>query len=302
MAGDLPDTVALLEPLNGEGHHERSRDPRGVCDHISQFVEQTKERILTQRRIPGRDAMRRWLGRPEARPVHFLHVGKTGGTAFKHAVRAASPPPSRCVIHLHPHRVVLRDVPEGERFLFFLRDPVTRYVSGFYSRQREGRPKYRARWSPEEREAFGRFATPGELALALSSDDREEGVLARAAMRNIRHVRDGYWKWFESEDYFRSRVQELFFIGFQETLAGDFEILKSRLGLPSRLMLPDNEVEAHISPPGLDRRLRAEAVENLRNWYEEDYRFLDLCREIIRDNPRSRAKKRRLREHFLGWV
>ena len=37
---------------------------------------------------PERDAMRRWRGRSEARPVHFLHAGKTGGTAFKPAVRA----------------------------------------------------------------------------------------------------------------------------------------------------------------------------------------------------------------------
>lgn len=238
---------------------------------------------------------------PEARPVHFLHVGKTGGTAFKHAVRAAPPPPSRHVIHLHPHRVVLRDVPEGERFLFFLRDPVTRFVSGFYSRQRESRPRYRGKWSPEERVAFERFPTPDALALALSADDREEGMLAEAAMRSIRHVRDGYWKWFESEDYFRSRVRDLFFIGFQETLAGDFEILKSRLGLPARLALPDDAAEAHVAPPGLDRRLRAGAVENLRKWYEEDYRFLDLCREILRRNPWVRAKRRRLRERLLGW-
>lgn len=256
------------------------------------------ERVI--RPASERDAMRRWCGRPEARPVHFLHVGKTGGTAFKHAVRAATPPPSRCVIHLHPHRVVLRDVPEGERFLFFLRDPITRFVSGFYSRQREGRPRYAARWTPEEREAFEQFATPDALALALSSNDPEEGEHAKAAMRNIRHVRDGYWKWFESEDYFRSRVRDLFFIGFQETLAGDFEILKSRLGLPGRLALPSDDVEAHITPRGLDRKLSAEAVENLRKWYDEDFRFVDLCREMIRRNPRLRAKKSLFRGRFLG--
>ena len=208
------------------------------------------------RPAPQRDAMRRWLGRPGARPAHFLHVGKTGGTAFKHAVRAAPPPPSRYVIRLQPHRVVFRDVPEGEKFIFFLRDPDTRFVNGFYSRQREVRPRFRARWSPEEREAFERFATPDQLALALPSDDPVEGDHAKAAIRNIRHVREGYSKWFESEDCCRSRVQDLFFIGFQETLAGDSEILKSKLGLPGRLALPDDAAKAHATPPGLDRWLR----------------------------------------------
>ena len=70
---------------------------------------------------------------------------------------------------------------------------------------------------------------------------------------------------------------------------------------PGRLALPDDAVEAHVTPPGVDRRLRAGAVENLRKWYEEDYRFLELCREILRRNRWIRAKRRRLREHLLGW-
>ena len=247
-----------------------------------------------------RRAKRMLRGANESRPVHFLHVGKTGGTAFKHAVAAAKDRDAPVVIHLHPHRFGLRDVPEGERFMFFVRDPVTRFVSGFYSRQREGRPRYAARWSPDERAAFERFATPDELAAALSSTDPEKARFAQFAMRNIRHVRDGYWKWFESEEYFRSRAEDLFFIGFQESLSADFEILKSRLGLPSRLKLPDDDVDAHVSPRSLDRTLRAAALENLRRWYEEDIRFVDLCNEIIRDNPRIRAEGRGLRARFRG--
>ena len=36
-----------------------------------------------------------------------------------------------------------------------------------------------------------------------------------------------------------SRLDDLFFIGFQEHLREDFELLKSRLWLPSDRMLPD---------------------------------------------------------------
>ena len=38
------------------------------------------------------------------------------------------------VVHLHRHAVRLRDVPVGEKFFFFVRDPVSRFVSGFHSR------------------------------------------------------------------------------------------------------------------------------------------------------------------------
>ena len=236
-----------------------------------------------------------WRASHDAGPVHFLHVGKTGGTAFKHAMertmqsshaQEGEPP---CTVHLHRHDVRLRDIPEGERFFFFVRDPVGRFVSGFYSRQRRGRPRYCGRWSREERYAFERFPTPDRLACALSSTNGEERISAETAMRSIPHVRDSYWKWFESEDYFLSRRDDLFFIGFQKTLSEDFEILKSRLRLPAGLRLPDDEVQSHANPRHLDRTLVDTAVANLSRWYERDFLFLRLCDRIIRECPHVRS-------------
>ena len=104
--------------------------------------------------------LRRTVGRlpratrdAEPVPVHFLHVGKIGGTAIKHAIGGAQAPDSgerarlAYVVHLHRHAVGLRDVPVGEKFFFFVRDPVSRFVSGFHSRQRRGAPRYSGRWS-----------------------------------------------------------------------------------------------------------------------------------------------------------
>lgn len=52
LAGGLPDTVALSEPLNGEEHREPSRDPRGAPAYIGRFVEHARERLLRDRRAP----------------------------------------------------------------------------------------------------------------------------------------------------------------------------------------------------------------------------------------------------------
>ena len=108
-------------------------------------------------------------------------------------------------------------------------------------------------------------------------------------MRSIPHVRDGYWKWFESEDYFLSRLEDLFFIGFQKHLTDDFEILKSRLRLPEQLMLPGDDVRSHANPRHLDRTLRDAAIANLHEWYAEDFRFLKLCDRVIRERPHLRS-------------
>ncbi len=226
--------------------------------------------------------------------MHFLHIGKTGGTAFKHAITTARRQNARYgaltpALHLHPHSVHLRDIPKGDRFFFFLRDPISRFVSGFYSRQNQGQPRHFVPWRPGEKEAFERFSTPNQLALALSSRDAAETDRAETAMRTVAHVRDSYWKWFEREDYFLSRLEDLFFIGFQKQLSADFEILKSKLRLPDNLLLPTDPIQAHVKQPGLDKTLQKEAVENLRRWYAREFLFLDLCHSIIHDRPSIRS-------------
>jgi hypothetical protein len=208
--------------------------------------------------------------------VHLLHIGKTGGTVLKHALEA-HPRTSRFAIVLHDHGTRLRDVPEGEKVVFFLRDPLTRFVSGFYSRQRKGRPRHDSPWSRGERAAFERFRSPSELAIALSSPDATAQAHARRAMWAIHHLRSTLI-WLESERCLASRLPDIFYIGFQETLNEDFERLKQKLGLPAGLLLSDDEVVAHKNPAHLDYRLGDLAVTNLRAWYRADQRMLDFCR------------------------
>ena len=99
-------------------------------------------------------------------------------------------------------------------------------------------------------------------------------------MTSIPHVRDSYWNWFESEECFMTRLDDLLFIGFQKHLCEDFEILKFRLRLPDELALPDDDFHSHVNPRHLDRTLGDVAVANLRKWYEKDFRFLELCDRV----------------------
>lgn len=219
------------------------------------------------------------MNRDRSVRVHLLHVRKTGGTAVKHAL-APCAGTDRCRIELHPHGTRLRDVPPGESVVFFVRDPIDRFVSGFFSKQRQGRPRYDNPWTPDEQAAFERFASPNALAVALSSADEAVNAAAVRAMKTIRHVKSSYWDWFEDPAYFRSRVPDIFFIGFVETLDADFARLRDKLGLPAGVTLPEGDVEAHRNPRDLDRSLVAEARRNLEAWYARDYAFLELCRSL----------------------
>ncbi len=227
----------------------------------------------------GKRTVRRTRNRLDRRPVaHFMHLDKTAGTALRLALRdVRTSTSSRLVLHGHGAR--LKGIPEGQQFFFCVRDPIDRYVSGFMSRLRQGRPRFDFPWKEEEARAFSRFASPDDLAVALSAgSDRQ--LEAEDAMRSIRHVRSSYWDWFSDPDYFRSRSGDLLWIG----RVGNLELgrLAVALGV-DELTMPRDTVAANrttSSKPELSDLGR----HNLQRWYAKDYAFLELCDEVFPPN------------------
>lgn len=213
------------------------------------------------------------------KPLHVLHVGKTGGTSLNHVLVAhANEARLRPVFGGHQLRVA--DIPAGESFMFVLRDPLSRFVSSFNSRLREGRPRYHYPWREEERVAFNEFKTPDELATALSSWNPWKRSRGQRAMKAIGHVNTHYAYWFGTEAAFRARLDDVFFIAFQEQLDDDFELLRGKLGLPESARLPQDATVAHRAPPGFATELGTVARRNLARWYAEDLAFVELCRRL----------------------
>lgn len=212
-----------------------------------------------------------------------MHIGKTGGTAISLTLARADVPAHGLVIHGHDW--TLRDLPAGDSVFFVVRDPVARFMSGFYSRLREGRPRIFVPWSEGERRAFTRFATPNALGLALSSADEDERGAAWEAMRTVVHVRDSYGKWFGDAAALRARRDAIVFVASTEHLDEDFVQLLQVLDLPESLQLPSDDVSAHRNPRDLDYTLEDGALRNLRAWLRADYRLLDVLHELFPNLP-----------------
>ena len=225
--------------------------------------------------------------------VHFLHIRKTGGTALKNALKGVKITSKGYVIWLHPHRVSIKHIPKGDLIVFFIRDPISRFVSGFNSRRREGWPANYYPWTPGEREAFKYFKSPNDLAKALYAGDESLRRRAEKAMREIEHVNTFLSDWLISIDYISRRREDILFIGLMESLNDDFNVLKEVLGLPRDLELPKDPRLAHRSPADEDRHLDDDARRNLERWYRKDielYEFLlGLREEILRNMKRSRT-------------
>lgn len=226
--------------------------------------------------------------RPKAQ---FLHIGKTGGTAVKTALlpyRQAGP----YLLQLGGgHRVALRDVPPGDRFFFAVRDPLDRFVSGFYSRKLSDRAGYhplkgsvgpRPPLSEEEVIAFSRFPTPNALAVALGDARAEEREAAEAAMAAIGHVRSTYRHWLGDPETFARRAPDALMVLRQPRLTEDFAALCALLGLPD-VRLPGDDLRAKRNPPDIDRTLSPESVANLRRWYAADYDIVQRCASMWGD-------------------
>lgn len=244
---------------------------------------QLRKRLLQRKRL-----LKPWIQSVEGRlrrqrVIHILHIGKTGGSAVKVAIKGdirgvdkvyqEVAPGTR--ILTHAHNIDLGRIPPRDDVVFVLRDPVRRYVSGFTSRLRQGKPRHDSPWNAAERRAFERFPTPDALAVALSSDDPGERRAAQAAMRDIRHVRTFLSDWLVSSKLIRRRRGQILLVGWQETLAADFERLRALIGLPDRCQLPTDSRDANRSPDDAPMELSETGKANIEAWYAGDYALID---------------------------
>ena len=211
--------------------------------------------------------------------VTLLRIGKTGTTALRIPIARHVEAHPEAQVKVVGHSVLLRDMlpPEKGYVALTIREPISRYVSAFNSRLRMGRPRYDNPWNKAEERAFGTFKTPNMLAEALYSDDHKTQKQARKAMQGIRMVRKGYEHFLESIDLLETMKERIVFIGAQEHLAADFELLKTILGMDPALALPDDDIVSHRTPDGYDKKISDLGRANLTCFLAEDFKLYDWC-------------------------
>jgi sulfotransferase famil protein len=226
--------------------------------------------------------------------VHFIHVSKSGGTALRYAIRAARVSTGGPLVTPwgelwgHDHRFLFSDVGRDDKAVFALRDPVSRFLSSFYSRFRKGEPRYYVEWTDAEREAFGWFSTPQALADALAEPSGEIRERAEIAMQSIRHLRRHMTHWTGKPAYLRKHIDKVLYVARQETLDEDWEKLKELLDLPRAQMLPHDAINAHRTRYAGGTEISEKGLQALRAWYADDYELLEIGEEIRTGAVRAR--------------
>lgn len=217
--------------------------------------------------------------RPDIR-FHFLHIGKTGGTTFKKVLAAHLRIHPAAPLLAHGHTMTLEQaravLPNG-RLAFFVRDPVERFISGFNSRLRMGRPRYNNPWSPEEAIAFPLFPTPNDLAEALSSGDADRHASAVRAMHGISHVRNSLASFLVSIEFLNEMADRICFIGDMRNFDADLAVLRTIFGIDPRVPTPTDGLNTHRTPAHISRHLSDLGLKNIRQWYAADFPIHEHC-------------------------
>lgn len=210
----------------------------------------------------------------------LLHIGKTGGTAANAVIKANNKLGVGETVNCYKHKVGLRDVHDAnmcERLMFFIREPVARYISAFNSRLRMGYPRHHGEWSPREEVAFEHFKTPNQLAEALSSDDDERRELALGSMLGIRHLRRAYEHYLDSVDLLEKEKDRIYFIAATETFSADFDMMRAFLGVSPEIELPTDDYGAHRTPDGFEKTVSELGRKNVQEYYKIDYEIYNWC-------------------------
>jgi hypothetical protein len=200
--------------------------------------------------------------------IHFLHIGKNAGTQISHFAEQINKAQKHFKILKQPHKVSLHDLPRSDRYFFSVRDPVTRFKSGFYSRKRKGHPRLHSEWSAHEAQAFNWFDHANDLAEALF-ETGERGDRAFAAIKSITHCSMNQVDWFVSRGAILT-VRPPVYVIRQEHFATDIRKL-------AQILLPgfcfEQSDDDHRSDYGNVPPLSERAVNNLRRWYAQDLEF-----------------------------
>ena len=228
----------------------------------------------------------------------LLHIGKTGGTAANAVLKANNKLGVGEHVACYKHQVGLQDVADEnmcEKLMFFIREPVARYISAFNSRLRKGYPRHHGEWSPREEIAFEHFKTPNQLAEALSSDDAERRQLARDAMKGIRHLRRAYEHYLGSVKLLEQEKDRIYFIAATETFEPDFGLMRKLLDVSPELELPTDDYGAHRTPDTYEKTVSDLGRRNVQDYYKADYDIYNWCvkrREELLEIRRAEAAQK----------
>ncbi len=220
----------------------------------------------------------------------FLHIPKTGGSGVREYGKGLVKRGYRFPCHFgHGWKIeeILTQFPKM-KINFILRDPLSRMISGFDSRLRQGRPTYTSIWTPGEASAFILFPTIKHLLDAILSDDDYQQSAAAYTMRNVRHLHWNYNYYFKNMETLEQSSANFRLIGTMETLGEFIEGVTAQAGAPRSLAneLYGKRHESTSKSGNVLDSYSSKEILRIKNFMRREYRIYN---ELLSIAGRSEA-------------
>jgi hypothetical protein len=209
--------------------------------------------------------------------IGFLHIPKTGGTSIngfgKLLISKGYNFPT-----VFNHEWSVKDIVyhfSNIKLTFVLRDPLSRIISGFNSRLRQGRPTFNHMWSSNEASAFALFPSAEHLLDAMLSDEDYQKSSLGYAMKSIIHLKTNYAFYFRDTDYIESENSRFQLIGNMEDYDDYIDKLTILSGAPKSLADELYE-KRHVSSLSVDSILSKYSTDDhnkLKRYLSRDYKI-----------------------------
>lgn len=217
-------------------------------------------------------------------PYQFLHIGKTGGSTLKTEFAGmANLSLAEMLDHVPSGEALRTCTTRQNKYIFFVRAPVSRYISGFISRLNYGNPASPdydpgLAWSNEEKAAYEMFPTPDAMGCALNSSNatlRNAALTGITAIFHTGHDLAWYWRGLEN---LKACTDQVYFVGTQENFDEDVADLVKKLDSDNALLNTNYTAEVVRGTSDVYdplKNMSACAVTNLRQYYREDYEIIE---------------------------
>jgi hypothetical protein len=232
---------------------------------------------------------------PKLADLRLIHVGKSGGSTVIQTLGISQ-----------YHTVKPRFKP-NEQYIIWLRNPLSRFVACF------NMSKYHYYWNhrseplrircgfpdlgnnpdrPERPEGskmpilpshygymINYFDSANEVAESLDSIDSRRKEIATTLMNHAyAHIASSLGWYTDSGQFIRRHKANIYFVGRQEHMDDDMNLLCDKIGIP-RIESLKKWRENRYSPPE-SKLLSARAVANLKKHYRHDYAALDVLASL----------------------
>jgi len=217
--------------------------------------------------------------------IQFIHLGKNAGTQINQMGDQINAASRKYRFQKYHHNTLLSQIDPNQKYFFSIRNPVSRFKSGFYSRKRKGQPRIYSEWTESEKQSFAQFSHANELAEALF-DQSEAGQNAYCAMRSITHCAMYQHLNFGKIGHFLTLSPPVHIVR-TEKFETDLAVLVKNLDLDIEIHEANDSTTAHRNDYAKTPDLSSKAISNLERWYAVDFEFYRLCESWIEQNAEN---------------